>query len=90
MFNVVLTDERERYFGHQSALLKSFKDDYLNENGEYVYQRMSNRVTTSYAVGVGASSTPRPRGPERAYVKVSHLKAIRTSTIQNRVVYLKL
>ena len=59
MFNVIPskreTDERERYFGHQSYLLESFKKEYLTANGEDVYQRMSNRVTTSYAVGVGAS-----------------------------------
>ena len=59
MFNVIPSkgenNERERHFGNQSDLLKSFKDDYLNENGEDVYQRMSNRVTTFYAGGVGSS-----------------------------------
>ena len=42
MFNVIPskreTDERERYFGHQSYLLESFKKEYLTANGEDVSQ----------------------------------------------------
>ena len=59
LFNVIIskgeTDERERSFDNQTVVLQSFRKDYLNENGEDVYQMMSNRVTTFYAGDVGAS-----------------------------------
>ena len=59
LFNVIIskgdTDERERRFDNQTLVLQSFRKDYLNENGEDVYQMMSNRVTTFYAGDVGSS-----------------------------------